>query len=366
MMRNASNKPLRVVIATAHAHIPQLAGGAQSSTHDLVTIFESLGHQVCVLAALNTEKSWLSIRSRVVQKLGYQYSVDKGLGYDCYRSSWPPRAVADLVKNWQPDAFIVQSMDAIELGMAINAANIPLIYYFRNALSDGANPEVLRAAFVSNSEFTARYYRSNYGISSTVIPPLVRRENYDYGGPPGGTVLFINPVEIKGRDIALGLATRCPDIPFTFIDGWGLSTEERALLLSALSRLPNVTYLPATRDMKTVYAKARIVLAPSKWEEAWGRIATEAQINAIPVLGSDIGGLPEAIGPGGKVVDPNAPLEVWESALRSIWSDEIEYSRLSSQAKQFSNRTMIKPEGQAHALLEIVREEIERVRTWYA
>lgn len=357
----AARNRLGIVIASAHAHMPQQIGGAQSSTHDLATILRSLGHGVSVLAGINDDRSPLTLRAQAASALGEPYVLDDDLGYACFRSFWPARAVPDLVERLRPDVFVVQSMDAVELGRAVNRAGIPLVFYFRNTLSDGARPEDLTASFVSNSEFTARYHLETHGITSAVVPPLVRRERYHFGGPRGSAVLFVNPIEIKGLSIALGLARRCPDIPFVFLEGWGLSPSEHAALLHDLATLPNVSLRPATHDMKAVYAEARLVLAPSRWEEAWGRIATEAHINGIPVLGSDVGGLPEAIGPGGMVVDPRGPIEAWERALRAMWSDAATYARLSDEATRFSARPMMQPRRQAEALLAVIDAEIARV-----
>lgn len=361
---NPSDAPqnrLSIVIASAHAHMPQQIGGAQSSTNDLAMILQSLGHEVSVLAALNDDRSPLTLRAQAASELGDPYVLDDDLGYTCFRTFSPARAVSDLVRQLRPDVFIVQSMDAVDLGRAVNRAGIPLVFYFRNTLSEGTRPETLKASFVSNSEFTARYYLETHGISSEVVPPLVRRERYDFGGSTGSSVLFINPIEIKGLSIALGLARRCPDIPFVFVEGWGLSPSEHAALLHELVTLPNVSLLSATHDVKAMYARARLVLAPSRWEEAWGRVATEAHINGIPVLGSKIGGLPEAIGPGGMVVDPRSPIEAWESALRAMWFDELAYARLSDEATTFSLRPMMEPRRQAEALLAVIDAEITRV-----
>ena len=105
-----------------------------------------------------------------------------------------------------------------------------------------------------------------------------------------------------------------------------------------------------------------MVLAPSRWEEAWGRVATEAHINGIPVLGSKTGGLPEAIGPGGMVIDPRSPIEDWERALRMMWFDELVYASLSNEATRFSLRPMMEPQRQAEALLAVIDAEIDRVK----
>ena len=65
----------------------------------------------------------------------------------------------------------------------------------------------------------------------------------------------------------------------------------------------------ASADMRSVYARSRLVLVPSQCDEAWGRIVTEAQISGVPALASDAGGLPEAVGPGGILMPRNAPPE---------------------------------------------------------
>jgi glycosyltransferase involved in cell wall biosynthesis len=84
------------------------------------------------------------------------------------------------------------------------------------------------------------------------------------------------------------------------------------------SELPaNVTLHPPTRDMRPLYARARLLLAPSQWEEAWGRVATEAQVSGIPVLASNRGGLPEAVGNGGILLPADAPGNEW---ARGTWS----------------------------------------------
>ena len=82
--------------------------------------------------------------------------------------------------------------------------------------------------------------------------------------------------------------------------------------------------------MADEYAEARILLVPSVWEEAWGRVVTEAQVNGIPVLASAIGGLPESVGPGGILVPPGSDIEVWNAHLRELWSSDATYTRTIS------------------------------------
>ena len=48
---------------------------------------------------------------------------------------------------------------------------------------------------------------------------------------------------------------------------------------------------------------ADALLVPSR-AEGWGCVATEALACATPVVATRVGGLPEAVGPGGQLVDP--------------------------------------------------------------
>jgi len=74
---------------------------------------------------------------------------------------------------------------------------------------------------------------------------------------------------------------------------------------------------------------------PSVWEEAWGRVVTEAHLSGIPVIARGIGGLPEAVGPGGILVDPSAPMDSWLNALAQLWDKPEEHRALSLAALEY-------------------------------
>jgi len=99
---------------------------------------------------------------------------------------------------------------------------------------------------------------------------------------------------------------------------------------------------------------------PSQWEEAWGRVATEAQLSGIPVLASRIGGLPESVGPGGILVEPTAPLDDWLAALSRMWDDKQQYEALAQEAPKYSQRPQIQPDLIVDRLLLLIREHVVR------
>src|SRR3546814_16019482 len=84
----------------------------------------------------------------------------------------------------------------------------------------------------------------------------------------------------------------CPEIPFCFVEGWPMNAEERAALHARVAAHSNLRLQQRTHDMREVYRRTHTLLVPSHWEEAWGRVATEAQFSGIPVLASARRGLP--------------------------------------------------------------------------
>src|SRR5207253_7079226 len=109
-------------------------------------------------------------------------------------------------------------------------------------------------------------------------------------------------------------------------------------LASKLAERSNVVLRPPHREMKKIYGKSKILLTPSLWEEAYGRVATEAQLSGIPVIASARGGLPEAVGPGGLLIDPDGPIDAWVAAIRRLWNDKAHYAELASTAMNHATR----------------------------
>ena len=244
--------------------------------------------------------------------------------------------------------------------MSLREYNVPVVLYFRNvefAELEGSPSNLDKARFVANSHFTARKYANEFNIEATVIPPLVDEKKYKTQSS-GRYVTFINPYPVKGLEIALQIAKFCEDIPFLFQESWGLDVERRQQLDQRLKALPNVIFQPRTADMKSVYGVTRILLAPSIWEEAWGRVATEAHYSGIPVIGSRQGGLPEAIGPGGITLNHDAPISDWVDAVQLLWNDPETYRFHAEAALNFSQRSEMRSEVQTQKLLEVLNDAI--------
>jgi hypothetical protein len=229
---------------------------------------------------------------------------------------------------------------------------LPVAYYVHavNEPIDPGSDEVRRRAlWLTVSRFSALHNGGPFNLGFHVIPPLVEPARYRVRHHHGYHATFIGLQSFKGGELVVKLAQACPEIPFLIFDNvdrnlpqWpGLSGAE---LRAAASVLPNVKVQPAAKSTTALYGSTKVLLSPSRCYEAWGRVASEAQINGIPVLASNRGGLPEAVGPGGLCLDYDAPVSVWAEALRRIWTDKAYYAQLSARALGHAARPDYQPE----------------------
>jgi glycosyltransferase involved in cell wall biosynthesis len=335
---------MRILFVTSHPHLPQLFGGLQTSTDQLGKGLMARGHHVAILSGL-MPKGYLALKSRIAMQVnqrlsGCKVAKDRSLGYTTWRTWFPWEATAYVAREEKADLIVVMSGNAVRIALATKAANIPLLIQLQNVefqLDGGRFEELSDIPCIANSRFTADKYRNTYGFQSTVIYPFMSLSEYRTK-TSRENVTFINPHPQKGRDIALEIAKRCPEIPFAFVEAWPLEGNLKRELLQKLASLPNVTLLPAQKDMRNLYGKCKILLVPSIWEEAYGRVAPEAQISGIPVVASARGGLPEAVGPGGVLVDPDGPIQAWVNAVQKLWQDKPYYAELSAAALAYAER----------------------------
>ena len=346
---------MEIALVSGNPHLPQLVGGVEVNTHELAGELMRRGHRVWVVAKLSLRNFFGLRRAAAGLVCGGGERPDCGLGYPVYRSRWPAAPPSELRP---PVIALIQNGDMLRLAEGFAGAGIASVAYlhglgFETWRDAGANAASLPfRGYIANSHFTAGRFRAAYGIDPVVIPPLFRRERYVTEVDPR-LVTFVNPVTEKGVDLALAIAERCPEIPFCFVRGWPLGITAAARLRRRLRRLGNVSLCGPVSDMRTIYRHTRILLVPSQWEaETWGRVVTEAQFSGIPVVASDRGGLPEAVGPGGVVLRHDTAAEVWAGSVRGLYCDAEQHRALSRAALQHAARPAIDPDCQLPLLLD--------------
>lgn len=315
---------MRVLFVSDYPHLPDVKGGLQTTTHDLCLALGVMGVEVAVLCGLSQPNEPAEPLADAAQ----QTFSDDALGYLCMRAESPAAALPLAVAAWNASAIVVQSGTALSpmVLASLNTGRATAVYLHNvEAHQLGgilvADPSLL---YLANSAFTAARWQALYGLQCHVIEPVVSADNYTTERT-GNNILFVNPTPIKGVELMFALAAHCPDLPFLVVESWNLAPNWRAHCQHRARALGNVQWLPPQDDMRPVYARTRVLLMPSVWEETFGRTVIEAQLNGIPVLASDRGALRDTVGDGGLTFSPHAPIADWADGLRDLLDRQESY-----------------------------------------
>jgi glycosyltransferase involved in cell wall biosynthesis len=213
------------------------------------------------------------------------------------------------------------------------------------------------------SRFLTDLYRTTMGIESTPLPVPLNLEDVVAEERDPHFVTMVNPSPEKGlmvmARIAEELGRRRPDIPVLIVEARGTVDDlVQAGLLGGfdLRRHKNIVGLPAVAQPKHFYAKTRVLVAPSLWQEPAGRVAAEALLNGIPPIVSDRGGLGEVCNGAGFVLHipeeftpktreplPAEAVEPWVELIARLWDDQTFYEAEAVRALAASD--MYRPEN---------------------
>ena len=120
----------------------------------------------------------------------------------------------------------------------------------------------------------------------------------------------------KGIETLIQVCKQLPDIPFVFAGTGPLESE--------LSGIPNVRNVGFQRGkaLEKLIREARFSIYPSEWYENCPFSVMESQMYGTPVLGADIGGIPELIEAGktGTLFESGNANELKEK-IQTLWSD---------------------------------------------
>jgi len=148
------------------------------------------------------------------------------------------------------------------------------------------------------------------------------------------TVLFVGRlIEKKGVALLLNIARKLNYIQFVFI---GVGPLE-STLISASEDNNNIKFLGKKKNKNLVdyYNVADIFCIPSLYEEGYGRVVVEAIACGVPVVGSNKGGIKEALDNSVSILaDPTeANMEL---AILELYNDENKLKKLSSNCYAYS------------------------------
>lgn len=132
----------------------------------------------------------------------------------------------------------------------------------------------------------------------------------------------------KGIETLLEVCKELPDIPFVFAGSGPLKEE-----VGNVSNIKDVGFCSGD-DLQKLISKARFSVYPSEWYENCPFSVMESQMYGTPVIGADIGGIPELIckGETGELFASGNKSELMEK-IKGLWNDLKRMQEYSGNCK---------------------------------
>ena len=369
----------RLLFATRFKFFPEAMGGAQISSHRLLSGLVDEGWEVGAVCRQSPPFSNSHTRglSHALSRgwLPGRAATDDTLGYRCWRLVGLPhmlplrrldrhlvkRSFTRCLEAFRPDVVLGDSPADCPLLRQALVRGYRCIYFARSVPTIGTPSIIPRNLFFAgNSPYTASILEAITGRATEVVLPMVNAADYRVERREPRFVTFINPVPQKGVSIALEVARRMPGTRFLFVKGkWPLARPKTAEDLVQPARdLPNVEVWENQLDMRAVYRVTRVLLVPSQFLETFGRVIIEAHMNRIPVVAANVAGVPYTLGEGGVLVEPKHDVEAYVEALKQLEQDAARYEKLSNLAFENSQRPELAPGRQLQTFIRFVNEQV--------
>lgn len=278
------------ILFTSHRFYPFI-GGIEVNSEILARYFSSKGHEVHVVtnttggedAAFPFEVTRRPSRKKLVSlhrwaDVVYQNNIELG-------SLWPAfltrKPTVISVRTWlRANEGRTRPVDLLKK-WALSRADAVI------AISEAVRRDTFPRAVVIGNPYRSNLFR---------VLPDVRRRN---------SVVFVGRlVSDKGADLLIRAYAEVKDDAdgLTLI---GTGPEETSLrrMASDLGVEARFTGPLQGEDLVRELNQHAILAVPSRWAEPFGNVALEGMACGCVVVGSDGGGLPDAIGPGGLVFE---------------------------------------------------------------
>lgn len=224
------------------------------------------------------------------------------------------KSAAEDIRRIRPDVVIgYGTANLVPLRKLSQSLGAKTVFYLCNPSYDESRQSSLDAvdAFVVPSDAIGQLYKDreaiqNYQIIRNRVRPFFSPRSLSrdllLARKRHGFITMINPSLEKGAALALQIANQSkaqfPNLTYLMVESRSGQTDVEGYINNA-NLLQNVWWVQRQRDMKQVYRRTALLLVPSLWFEAAGRVVAEAQLSGIPVLATDSGGIPEQLNGGG-------------------------------------------------------------------
>lgn len=350
-------RAMRILFATGAPFPPEVFSGAESSVAELISEVRQRGHVCSVVAGVHGRARRWAEHARWHLSGGLPMA-DWASGYAVWRvhPGRVPEVVHAQLDARRPALVVTWNLDCAEIAWAATRLGVPALVWVPDVEFGAYLERLPPVAIAACSGFVARRLGERTGVRPPVLRPLVRLEDYRAPRRDPQHVTLIHPSPLKGLEVVLAVARVLRHRRFALVDSWRVSRRERAWLRLRLAGLPNVRLQPPVPDARAIYARTALLMVPSQCEDASPRVVLEAQVNDIPVVASDIGGIPEVMGAGGMLVPPQAPARVWADAVESVLSSASRVAELAEEGRANAQRPELAPRHIADRFLALADE----------
>ncbi len=342
---------MRLVFVGTH-HEP---GGAASHFVSLTGAMAAAGHKVAVVASPGGV-IWRALEGDGLVTL---YAGD--FAHKLHRPAM--RAVRQAIRDLNPE-WIIGAFEIDYWGVALVAAacGVPLVLFLHHAGIKDSSLRVLPwlvRRFLLPSEYL-RSWITVRGVSASRTrvlynpvdtnhfcpnPQLREIQRAALGLTPDDVLVgFVGRLEankgvVEFAEALTGAMARVPRLRALWV-GFGQLEAEVDRIIQRSPYAARHLRRPWTDDPLPYYAAMDVLALPSAGPEAFGRVLVEAQACGVPVLGSAIGGIAEAVDVGttGRLVPPS-DVPAWTDAICELATDRAERTRMGSAGPAFVRRT---------------------------
>lgn len=324
-------------------------GGAQNSLH---TLLKNLKGDFKFLGC-DVNKSFSAQKYKLSEWEVERIQIKEFPKFPYFEYWLNRRRVKKFIKNQKADLLIAQGLWG---AIAINAFSGKRIYYIRDEyhlnkikIYQRGFKAILKVLYIlfqlpfilvlfqdnkkaiknstiamANSKFIAneikKIFKRDCEMVYSVIDVRKLCQSYKFNPEKKKFLALVGSEIIKGSGVVKKIAQIMPDHKFLII---GRSFKEKM-------EEGNILYEPWQVDPIFIYEKTKILLAPSLWDDSRPRVLIESAALGIPCIGSNRGGIPEALGKD-FIIEDVWDIEKWKEKILEI---ENNYEKVSEKLRE--------------------------------
>lgn len=356
---------MKILFANGRPPSPFDVGGDGKSIHTILRYLSSIGHTCLSVGPINPYGNYDRPRIKKItatlksMKLPYQYGLylfkridgmntrnritlipkiylSYTYDYACrmIRSEFFNSEISKILDDFSPNIVITQLDRADTVLRLAHERNIPTILYIHDL--EDHNYFLLQkatqfncAAIIYASLYAKNQFKHIVNCPQKVLYPPVDKNDYITDSKKGQYVTMINPVLLKGGLTFERIVEKMKTDKFLCALGWYDPTKDGINVYQH----SNLTVLPKQNIMKNIYRQTKLLPVPSVWRECCPRVIIEAALNGIPSIASNRGGVREAVGQGGILIDDFLNVDQWVSTIQHLLNSPKEYRLLQRNAR---------------------------------